>query len=290
MSIIIESDHKYFSLLPNMIDEILIDPYEMRLYMKYKRIAGDGGICFMSNEKLAKSCGMSEGKLISVKKSLAKPRKELGGKSLICIKKRFKEKGDKDTDEVTIIDLWEENIIFFKKKSKGTSPHEVGVLHLVNQGTSPGEDKEEPSEEEPSEEEPPPYHPQESKIIKKGKEDWWGCHFKKITTRELFDNAWNEYEKSPIGSVKDIRKWLTAVISRISSETGEEEAREERIYRRKKEAETFDNFGTLNTICAAPCYVEFICGVKTFAVEYDIPDQEWFNRTKNAFERFRGKI
>lgn len=81
--------HNYRTEIPNIIFSLGLDPYEFSLYCMYKKIAGDRGACLQSNKTLLTHLKMSERKMRDVKKSLAMPRSELGGKSLIQIQECF---------------------------------------------------------------------------------------------------------------------------------------------------------------------------------------------------------
>jgi hypothetical protein len=143
--------HKYRTEMPNIIDELELDLYEFRLYNKYKRIAGDQGMCIKSSRNLAAECKMSVRKLQQVKKSLAEPRELLGGKPLIKITERKTKSGDPDTDLVEIVDIWPDNFLYFIQKSRGGgAPHAPGVPHEMREGTAPGAPKEEQTKEEPN--------------------------------------------------------------------------------------------------------------------------------------------
>lgn len=142
--------HKYRTETPNIVDELDLDPYEFRLYSKYKRIAGDQGMCIKSNKNLAQECKMSVRKLQQVKKSLAEPRELLGGKALIRITERKTKQGDPDTDLVEIVDIWPDNFLHFIQKSHGGGArHAPGVMHEVHEGGASGAPKEEQTKEEP---------------------------------------------------------------------------------------------------------------------------------------------
>jgi len=277
-------DHKYFSLILNIIDEILKDPFEMRLYIKYKRIAGDSGACFKSNNHLAAECGMSKSQLIRTKKKLAQPRKELGGKSLITIKIRFKDDGNRETDSVVINDLWAENAEFFKNISKGSVTGTPGIVSDIHEGSVPGTPKEEPFKKNPSEEYTSSLPPQKKPPLKyRTKEEIWRGFFLDSEHREIFDAAWEEYKKQPPGSVKHLIGWLRKVCIRISIEMFEIMEVEERTKRHKDEARSRDNFGEKNTIVAGEDSVELVFGVKSIFVKYDVSDNEWQEKTDLIF-------
>ena len=142
--------HKYRTEMPNIIDDLELDPYEFRLYNKYKRIAGDQGMCIKSNKNLAKECKMSVRKLQQVKKALGEPRELLGGKPLIRVTERKTKHGDPDTDLVEIVDVWADNFLYFIQKSnKGGARPAPGVMHKVREGGASGAPKEEQTKEEP---------------------------------------------------------------------------------------------------------------------------------------------
>lgn len=101
--------HFYRTELPNIVEDILTDPYEFRVYMHFKRKAGDKGYCSSTNLTIAESCGMSKGKFLRVKKSLSLPRTELEGRSLIKITQRITSDGGRDTDLIAIVPIWDLN-------------------------------------------------------------------------------------------------------------------------------------------------------------------------------------
>ena len=64
------ASRKYWIQVPNMIDDSDLDPYEFRLYVHLKRVAGDDGQCWQSTQTLATFCNMSVGKISQAKQSL----------------------------------------------------------------------------------------------------------------------------------------------------------------------------------------------------------------------------
>lgn len=107
---------------PNFIvdymEELNLGPYEFTLYSIYLRIAGSNGACWKSNKKIAKQMGCSIRKLIECKKSLATPRSQLKNRPLIFIKKRFNNKHEKLTDEITIVNFLKPNVDFKDTKDR----------------------------------------------------------------------------------------------------------------------------------------------------------------------------
>lgn len=95
--------HKYFYLIPNLIDHLELSVYAHRLYSHLKRVTGETGECFEETTTMAKSCKMSVGSVSNAKKELVK----LG---LIVIEKKKRKEGGKRKDIVRIVDIWDENI------------------------------------------------------------------------------------------------------------------------------------------------------------------------------------
>ena len=150
------SMHKYRTEIPNIVGDLGLDPYEYRIYVEYKRIAGDSGGCYKSNGNLAKECGMGLTKLKEAKKKLASPFELLGGKPLIYITSRTSDRGDPDTCLIELTDIWEENFLYFikgptiinkqanQKNSIRGSCAELKVGPQTTMGRPPNDYKEDP--------------------------------------------------------------------------------------------------------------------------------------------------
>jgi hypothetical protein len=145
------ASRKYFTLLPNLIDDLGLSVYAFRLYVHLKRVAGDGGKSWQSARTLAKHCKMSVGKVSQAKGELLE-------RELIKITKEPGRPG-RDFDVIEIVDIWPENMAYYVQRSSGElqrspddlqrSPHDLQ--------RSPGELKKNPIrrtlEEKPKEEE-----------------------------------------------------------------------------------------------------------------------------------------
>jgi hypothetical protein len=131
------ASRKYFTLLPNLIDDLGLSVYAFRLYVHLKRVAGDGGKSWQSARTLAKHCKMSVGKVSQAKGELLE-------RELIKITKEPGRPG-RDYDVIEIVDIWPENMAYYVQRS----PHDLQ--------RSPGELKKNPIrrtlEEKPKEEE-----------------------------------------------------------------------------------------------------------------------------------------
>jgi hypothetical protein len=149
MSFIIQeerSSHSYRTEIPNILFDLDLDIYEFRVYLQLKKIAGDQSSCFQSIPTLAKACGMSEKKVREAKARLSQPFEKLNGLSLIRIQKRFKTDKEKDTDIITINNIWDFNFqIFF-----GGAPQEPPLVPDRNHPGSPRADKEDPYKKDKS--------------------------------------------------------------------------------------------------------------------------------------------
>lgn len=129
------SDRKYFTIIPNYIFELELSPHAVRLYCELKRVAGEGGRCWMSTRVLSDKTGMSVG-------AISECKKQLEEKQLIKVNKVMSEKGI--CHSIEIINIWERNINYF---SMGCSPSEqlqidhpdIGAVQLVNGERSPRE-------------------------------------------------------------------------------------------------------------------------------------------------------
>ena len=97
------NDHAYFSMMPNMLDDLL-DPYQYRLYAHFKRVCGEHGKCWQSTETIAKVCKMSTGKVSEAKQELA----EMG---LITITEKARKNGGWPYHHIKVVDIWNRNII-----------------------------------------------------------------------------------------------------------------------------------------------------------------------------------
>lgn len=135
----------YFSMIPNIIFMLCLDPYALSLYMHYKKIAGDHGSCFQTKATIAKETQMSESVIKSKNKILSTPFKELGGKPLIKITHRKDESGNNKPNLVEITDIWPENI---KIMSTGFSQNPGGGSQKT-QGGSQKTTEQEPLKQKP---------------------------------------------------------------------------------------------------------------------------------------------
>jgi len=101
---------KYRIEIPNIIDDMGLDPYTVRLYMHLKRVAGASGECWQSTETIAKHCKMSTGQVSKSKQILKK-------NGLIIITQVEHEKPGSPYHLITITDIWLRNFQEFAQGS-----------------------------------------------------------------------------------------------------------------------------------------------------------------------------
>lgn len=148
-------DHRFFTMLPNIVDDLPISAFAFRLYAHLRRVAGARGVCWQSSRTLAAKTGMALGMVTKSKRELAKPFPQLGGLPLITITPQ-----PDGRHLIRLTDIWQQNISAFDKPTPASdgSPDERDVhpesatVHYMNASRSLHERKKNPSEEEPLEE------------------------------------------------------------------------------------------------------------------------------------------
>ena len=99
-------DRRYFTIIPNILDELELSPYAVRLYLRVKRRAGENGECFENSQHLAEGCNMS-------KAQISRTKVELEKAGLITIEKRSLGHGHFPGHIITIRDIWKRNVDYY---------------------------------------------------------------------------------------------------------------------------------------------------------------------------------
>lgn len=100
------------TLIPNLIDDMDLSPYAVRLYIRLKRRVKqnkDGstsGVATDSTKTLAKACKMSPA-------MVTRAKRELVNAGLIIVTKRKGTHGEWDKDVITILNIWQANKIYY---------------------------------------------------------------------------------------------------------------------------------------------------------------------------------
>ena len=125
----LSSNHKYRTELPNILFEVGINATLIGVYSALKRCAGDHGNCTKSERRLAKELGATPKSLRVWINQLCEVNPKLN-KSLIIVQRRLSESGDKDTNCISIVDLWPDNYRYFSDLYGGEvkiTPREVKI-------------------------------------------------------------------------------------------------------------------------------------------------------------------
>lgn len=69
-NLITSEERAYFTMIPNMVDDMALSVFAFRLYCHIRRVAGEGGACWQSTSTLADACRFSAGKVSEAKKEL----------------------------------------------------------------------------------------------------------------------------------------------------------------------------------------------------------------------------
>lgn len=99
---------KFFTMIPNLVDDSNLDPYEFRLYVHYCRV----GNCWEGTKTTARKCNMSMG-------AVSKKRRSLKAKGWITLQEPSPD-NPTDTIKIGIVSKWGDN---FNKYD--SSPHET---------------------------------------------------------------------------------------------------------------------------------------------------------------------
>ena len=114
--IIDESAHTNFTIIPNIIHQKWLNLAAFRLYIWFKKVAGETGSCWQSLDTICSGTGMS-------KPTITKGRQELKEADLISVKRTRMENGSEKII-VKITDVWNENREVLDMSETKTSPTE----------------------------------------------------------------------------------------------------------------------------------------------------------------------
>jgi DnaD/phage-associated family protein len=112
----IEQEKSFFTIIPNMVDDMDLSVYAFRLYAHIRRVAGDGGKCYQSTNTLAESCHMSAG-------AVSNAKKELEQSGLISVSFEINEHQIPGLHTIRLINIWRENVDKYSDTGE-RSPHE----------------------------------------------------------------------------------------------------------------------------------------------------------------------
>lgn len=107
-----DEQHKWFTMIPNIILEMGLSAHALALYLALKRSAGDGGgACFRSTDTLAQDAGMSPA-------TVSRTKKELADSGLIIISERKRPQGGRPLHVIEVVPIWAANERYFLAKKQ----------------------------------------------------------------------------------------------------------------------------------------------------------------------------
>lgn len=142
----------FFSMIPHMVDDSNISPQAKSLYLHLKRVAGEDGLCWKTQDQLAEHCGFSP-------KTIVKAKRELIEAKIIEIKLEAFEGHPRHV--IHLLNIWTENERKYRQSvSNGTDNYVKRIPQSVSKGTAIGirrratkkNPKEEPLKNTPGEE------------------------------------------------------------------------------------------------------------------------------------------
>lgn len=96
-----------FTMIPHLVDDAKISPHAFRLYCHLKRVAGDSGACWQTQDTLAKSCRISKNTVVKAKRELLKAK---------LIKVDVDIIQNHPAHVVRVLDVWAENNLSYRRK------------------------------------------------------------------------------------------------------------------------------------------------------------------------------
>jgi hypothetical protein len=107
--IVADREPTWYTMIPNMIDEMGLSVYAYRLYGRLKRICGEqaDNTSWQSTATLMEACKMSRGSVTNAKKELVRH-------NLITIQHGDYKKSESDT--IRIVNIWDDNYRIYREK------------------------------------------------------------------------------------------------------------------------------------------------------------------------------
>lgn len=103
------SEKRFFSQMPNLIDDADLSPVEFRVYVHFIRVCGADGVCTQGVRLLSEWCGISVGGIVKAKEKLEQ-------KGLIKLEKIKTPNGK--GHKIWLTDIWNLNAEIYDKDLK----------------------------------------------------------------------------------------------------------------------------------------------------------------------------
>ena len=120
----------FFSMIPHLVDDARLSPQAKTLYIHLKRVAGEDGLCWKTQDQLAKHCRFSP-------KTVVKAKRELIEAKVIEVKLEAFEGHPRHI--IHLLNIWTENERKYRQSvSNGTDNKVQRVPQSVSKGTAIG--------------------------------------------------------------------------------------------------------------------------------------------------------
>lgn len=118
-----EGRRENFTMVPNIIDDLDLSPYAVRLYLHLKRVAGDTGSCYQSGKTISEKCKMSTG-------MITKAKRELMAAGLISV--ALMSNGKNIYHDITILDVWKRNSLSHSERDRSCGETDRSPGETIN--------------------------------------------------------------------------------------------------------------------------------------------------------------
>jgi len=120
----------FFSMIPHLVDDSGISAQAKTLYLHLKRVAGEDGLCWKTQDQLAKHCQFSP-------KTVVKAKRELIEAKIIEVKLEAFEGHPRHI--IHLLNIWSENERKYRQSvSNGTDNNVKRIPQSVSKGTAIG--------------------------------------------------------------------------------------------------------------------------------------------------------
>ena len=117
----------FFSMIPHLVDDSGISAQAKTLYLHLKRVAGEDGLCWKTQDQLAEHCGFSP-------KTVVKAKRDLIEAKIIEVKLETFEGHPRHI--IHLLNIWTENERKYRQSvSKGTDNYVERIPQSVSKGT-----------------------------------------------------------------------------------------------------------------------------------------------------------
>ncbi len=128
----------FFTMIPHLIDDSDLSAQAIRLYLHLKRVTGESGQCWQTQDTIERECRMSNRTVVKAKRELIQ-----AGFIEITLQPINQHPGHL----ITIVDLWERNEEVYRCKTapdSGVKEHPIAVQKSTSMNTHPVDPSKQP--------------------------------------------------------------------------------------------------------------------------------------------------